>query len=135
MFASSSSDGGVEIPTEDVLRQLLGELKVWQDVINGEAEQFAGNSFLARQEELKNLFILLDQCTDISIELFTRHHKLLSCERTPSMSAMIVTNDTCKLSWRMAAIMQALDEKLATCSSRVRGENGTNLNSQYIITK
>lgn len=104
-------------------------MKTWQDIINKGAENFAGDTLLNRQEELKVLYLLMEQWSQISLQLFTRHQKVRGSATgsglmTEQRIASADTSTIIQQSRRMTQINSAVNYKLALCGDRAAGENG-----------
>lgn len=125
ILSSSGAGDDVEVPSHAILIQLWEEMRVWQNIISREAEQYAGDSLLAHQDELKQLSLLMEKWTNISFQLFSRHQNSSTSNGTPSKSAAVMADSIMKQRQRMLSIMQALNTKLAVYNARIRGESGT----------
>ena len=115
------------MPSQTILSQLSDEIRFWLDTVSCEADQYAGVSLLAHLDELNHITLLMDKWTDVSLKLISRHQKLSSSKETPLQSAMMVADGIKKQSNRMVCITQALDAKLTSFKTRIRGdESGMN---------
>ena len=94
-------------------------MKVWQELINKESENFAGETLLSHQDELKQIISCVEKWSDVSLQVFVRHRKVLGTE--------LEEDGVVQQNKRMVQINEAIDLKLAMCSERITGENGTML--------
>ena len=106
----SDSEDGSQCPNESQMEKLFSDIKVWQDIVNQEAENFTGDSLLNRQEELSSLTSLMEQWTEVSVTLFTRHQ-----EEGQGQSAE---------NKRMLQLNANVEWGLKVYGERISGENG-----------
>ena len=99
-------------------------MKVWQDIIGSESEQFSGDILVAKQDDVKYLMNLLEKLSEICYQIFTRHEHSQNSKDIFDAQAIEATKLMKKQSKIMQGILQGLDARLMEFMSRVGGENG-----------
>ena len=110
----SDADGVVHTPNRALIERLFSEVKVWQEVINNESENFVGDTLVNRQEEIASLQSLVEQWTEVSVKLFTRHQE---DEKGDGIGGSSENK-------KMLVLNTSIDTGLKQCGERVSGENG-----------
>jgi hypothetical protein len=65
VFSSSSPDQGrVQAPGKQLIKELLSDMKAWEDMCNKEAEKFVGGHLLSCQDQLYHLYKRVEAWTD-----------------------------------------------------------------------
>ncbi len=105
----SNAEGGSQSPSRTQTEQLFSDIKLWEDIIDKEADNFAGDNLVNHQEELSCLQSLMEQWTDVAVKVFTRHQE--GEEQSPEQQ-------------RMLGLNAAVDRGLKICAERLSGENG-----------
>lgn len=63
------------MPSHKYLALLWAEMKVWQSIINREAENFSGDNLITNQDTLKSLSALVENWSSVALEIFGRHQQ------------------------------------------------------------
>ena len=113
----SDTDGVVHTPNKALIERLFSEVKVWQEIINNESENFAGDTLVNHQEEIASLRSLVERWTEVSVKLFTRHQTDVKGDGLGGSSE----------NKRMLVLNSSIDGGLKQCGERVSGENGEGL--------
>ncbi len=107
-FPSNAEEGG-QGPSRSQTEQLFSDIKLWEDIVNQEADNFSGVTLLDCQEELSSLQSLVDKWTEVALLMFNRHQG----EGTQSPENK-----------RMLELNTAVDRGLKVYAERLSGENG-----------
>ena len=118
-----NSEGTVQLPNRKKVERLWNDLKIWQNVINEEAEHFTGDILINSQDELKSLTSLVQKWTEVSLQLFTRHQVTAEGEDEKKTELR-------KESEMMRQINAEIEVYLNRCDVRITGENGTKRSSE-----
>ena len=68
------------MPSDKYLTHLWSDMKIWQSILNSEAENFAGDNLLGKLDTLKYLSSLVEVWTEIAVEIISRHESPSSLE-------------------------------------------------------
>ena len=76
-FSSRSPDQGrVQALGRELVEELLGDMKAWEDMCNKEAEKFVGGNLLSCQDQLYHLYKSVEAWSDVAHKVLIKKHAL-----------------------------------------------------------
>ena len=114
----------MKVPPRAEMKNLWSELQVWQEIINAEADKFAGTALLSNLEELKYLASLVEKWTETALRLFMRHQRPFSGSSSVASGTSYGASETALQNKKMVQLNRVVDTKLTMCRNRSAGENG-----------
>lgn len=142
-------NGIVTVPSHKYLGHLWAEMKIWQSIINSEAENFAGDNLINKLDSIKVLSALVEKWTSTALQVFARHQKQQEQDKESREAGRRVRLSIVSMSFgsctggeeedegkddgeariaeqfrSMVLLKKAIDAKMAMYECRAAGENG-----------